>query len=65
MSAQEIWEGMVRVDSNMPGQERMPYHLEDPEEMIEFLDDETVTKALGRDSVNRENDMEVMGTYLH
>lgn len=65
MSAQEIWEGMVRVDSNNSEKEFVPYHLEEPEEMIEFLDDETETMALGRDTVNRENDMEVMGTYLH
>ncbi|HNW30290.1 MAG TPA: hypothetical protein PKN50_17575 [Spirochaetota bacterium] len=65
MSAQETWEGMVRVDANVSDRELVPYHLEDPEEMIEFLDDESETMAMGRDSVRRENESELMGTYLH
>lgn len=65
MSAQETWEAMVRVDANVNDRELVPYHLEDPEEMIEFLDDETETMAMGRDSVKRENEADLMGTYLH
>ena len=65
MSAQEMWESMVREDSNVMDKEFVPYHLEDPEEMIEFLDEETETMAMGKDSVKRENELELMGTYLH
>ena len=65
MSAQEVWEGLVRVDGNISDRDHVPYHLDDPDEIIEFLDDETGTMAMGRDSVNRENERELMGTYLH
>ncbi|MBP7738478.1 MAG: hypothetical protein KA369_21065 [Spirochaetes bacterium] len=65
MSAQEIWEGMVRVGSNMTEKQPMPYHLDDPDEMVEFLDEDSKAMAMGRDAVSRENDADMMGTYLH
>lgn len=64
MSAQDVWEGMVLVDAGMIGVESMPYRLDDPMELIEFLDEESETRALGRNAVIWENE-EVLGTYLH
>jgi hypothetical protein len=65
MSAHEIWELMVRENSSLPGNEPVPFHLGDAEEIISFLDDEEENKTMGRDAVKRQNDDEVFGTYLH
>ncbi len=65
MSAHEIWEGMVRVVPDSMETRPMPYHLDDPDEMVEFLDEESEAMAMGRDTVTRENDIDMLGTYLH
>jgi hypothetical protein len=63
MNAYETWEGMVLVDGTAT--EETPYQLSDPEEMINFLDEESNDRSMGRDAVQRSETEEAPGTYIH
>ncbi len=63
MDAHETWEGMVLVGGTAAGD--IPYRLDDPEEMISFLDEESDERSMGRDAVQRADPEEGFGTYIH
>ncbi len=63
MDAHETWESMVLVGAMATGE--IPYNLDDPEEMISFLDEESEERSMGRDTVQRADPDEGMGTYIH
>lgn len=63
MDAHETWEGMVLVGSATRG--KIPYQLDDPEEMISFLDEDSGERSMGKNAVDRADPGEGMGTYIH
>lgn len=63
MDAHETWESMVLIGGTSTGE--IPYHLDDPEEMIAFLDEESEERPMGRDAVQRADPEEGLGTYIH
>ena len=59
------WEGMVQDGSVLPEMSAAPSRLDAPEETINFYDEESAEKMMGKDIDLVEAEIERYGTYLH